>query len=105
MNSALNHMPSIPEIADLLQFDVSILRRVFIANRAPVCWKWRKSWSNPRWPESSVPQWLHVLSSVDVPSLPPDPINLERPEVVFSESRRGPTAKELATAARMCGIK
>ncbi len=106
MSSTLNHMPSIPEIADLLQFDESILRRVFIANRAPRDWKWKKFWPGPRWPEKAVLEWLGVLSGVDVPSLPPDPIKLERPEQTFQGSyRQGPTAEDLAVARKLCGVK
>jgi len=87
----LPHHFTTREIADLLDQPAVLLQRLV---RCKICppWIWRKRWPEPRWPLSTVPEWLRILDRVDLNSLPLDPPPLER--------SRGPTVEQLETALR-----
>jgi|SRR5271157_4686084 len=100
----LPHYHTSGEIAALLTIDSAVINRLIRASIHPP-WTWKPRWKEPRWDSSTISDWLNILNSVDLNSLPKNPPPLERPEETFRESRRGPTAKELVVSAKACGIK
>ncbi len=104
MNSALKHSLSIVEVADLTGHRPETIRKLAALGRCPT-YLWRENWKQPRWEELSIGEWVRTLASIDVNALPERCPPLRRPADVFRDSRQGPTSEELATAARMCGVK
>jgi hypothetical protein len=81
----LPHYHTSCEIADLLGQPEALIRRMVHAKRCPG-WIWRPNWREPRFAESSIPEWLRLLDEIDVTALPLNPPPLERPERVFNET-------------------
>ena len=83
----LSHFSSIPEIADRTGRPESLIRRMVNAKRCPY-WIWKPRWREPRFHESSIPEWLRLLDEVDLDALPEDLPPLERPQKVFRGSKK-----------------
>jgi len=78
---------SMTEIADLLNQPENLIRRMVNAKRCPG-WIWKLHWKQPRFAQSSIPEWLRLLDEIDLDTLPLNPPPLERPEQVFKQSRK-----------------
>ncbi len=101
---SLPHLHTSTEVAALLQADSGVIDRLVRCGCHPP-WVWKPRWKEPRWDSSTIPEWRRILDTIDLATLPKDPPPLQRPSEVFKKNRMGPTKAELATAARMCGVK
>src|SRR5208283_5209373 len=100
----LPHCHTSREVEGLLQADPGIIDRLVRSGIHPP-WVWQKRWCEPRWDSSTISDWLNILDTVDLDSLPENPPALERPVEAFQCRRRGATTAERLIAAKMCGVR
>lgn len=59
--SALDHLYLLVEIADLLHVPPALVQAVAESAACPRPLRWDVHWSQPRWPASTIPQWIVAL--------------------------------------------
>lgn len=91
----------IEDLAGLLDTTPDVLELLIRCQIHPP-WRWTRQMKRPRFGWKTVPEWLRILESVDLDTLPSDPPPLQRPEEVFED--RGPTPQDLMIAAGICGV-
>jgi len=99
-STLLPHLYLAEEMGTLLGQPPGLLTRL-VRSRIHPPYVWKPPWREPRWPLSTVPQWLQILRSLDLSSLPENPPPLERPVDVF-ERLDEPTQAELTVAEKIC---
>lgn len=100
-SNCLPHHHSITEIADIFQVPETHIRHILAKHLEPSWWVWRNHWREPRFPDSSIPEWSRLLEALPAGCFEGEPPKLERPAQVFRQSRlREPTKEEVEAFLR-----
>ena len=83
----LPHFFSITELADLISQPPELIARLVRCGIHPP-WTWRERWHEPRFAIETLPEWLQILDTVNLDTLPENPPPLERPAEAFRNARR-----------------